>query len=50
MMGTKQTTPQWVDLSVLTLLICIFQFTPDNFLKPLAAKDVKGTCLPERKP
>lgn len=44
-MGTQQNTLQWVDLSVLTLLICIFQFTPANYLKSEAAKDSKGSVL-----
>jgi len=33
-MDAKQTTPQWIDLTVLTFLICIFQFTPADFLTP----------------
>jgi hypothetical protein len=31
LLGTKQSKPQWIDLIVLTLLICAFQFTPNVF-------------------
>merc|ERR1719262_764603 len=30
-MGTSQTTLQWIDLAVLTLLVVIFQFIPSTF-------------------
>lgn len=43
--GTQQSQMQWVDLTVLTLLICIFQFTPQDFLKPDAGKDVDGNFV-----
>jgi hypothetical protein len=42
MLGTKQTTPQWIDLSVLTLLICVFQFTPTVFGKSAAGGAAGG--------